>query len=59
MKNDHGEYHVGSESVPPAYMFNLLRAAYGSRIAEGIFRSHGLNPPATILHGVQKSCVAF
>jgi len=57
MKDRYGEYHVRG-NIPPAYMFNLLRAAYGSRTAEGIFRSHGLNPPVTIVRGVQKSCVA-
>ena len=57
MRNRAEEY-ARATNIPPAFMFNLLRAAYGSRNAEGIFRSHGLNAPATILHSVQKSVMA-
>jgi len=54
MKN-RAEIHGRAPSTPPAYVFNLLRAAYGSRAAEGIFRSNGVTPP---MHGVQNSRVA-
>jgi hypothetical protein len=57
MRNN-AEGYARATTVPPAYMFNLLRAAYGARNAENIFREHGINPPATILHSVQKSLMA-
>ena len=41
--------------VTPASMFNLLRAAYGPRAAEGIFRSFGLQLAASVVRCVQKS----
>gem|GEM_PF-2827926 len=47
------EEHSRATSVPPAYLFNLLRAAYGSRNAERIFRSYGLTRPGSSFHSVQ------
>lgn len=54
MKNRKEEYSRSS-SVPPAHLYNLLKAAYGSRNAESIFRSYGLNRPGTTMHSIQKS----
>jgi len=52
------EEHVRAASVPPAYLFNLLRAAYGARNAENIFRSNGVSRPGSAVRGVQQFRVA-
>jgi hypothetical protein len=57
MRNRAEEYGRAN-SVPPAYVYNLLRAAYGFRAAEGIFRSHGITPPVTARMAVQVSRMA-
>ena len=58
MRNN-AEVHESAVRIPPAFMFNFLRAAYGSRNAENIFRSYGLARPGTALRCVQKSMAAL
>jgi hypothetical protein len=53
------EVYDRADTVPPAFMFNFLRAAYGSRNAETIFRSYGLSRPGTNFRCVQKSMAAL
>ena len=48
------EYSSRAPSSAPTAMFNLLRAAYGSRAAEGILRSYGLAPATSAVRCVQK-----
>ena len=48
------EYSSRAPSSAPTAMFNLLRAAYGSRAAEGIFRAYGIATTASAVRCVQK-----
>jgi hypothetical protein len=41
--------HEARTSASPAHLYNFLKAAYGSKMAERIFKSHGLPRPVNPL----------